>query len=41
MPNEILENYIKHVCEINYQGAYYMRTVQFDNKKRIASKLAS
>ena len=41
MPSEILENYIKHVCEINYQGAYYMRTVQFDNKKRIASKLAS
>ena len=26
--------------EVNYQGSYYMRTVQFDNKKNIAAKLA-
>ena len=40
MPSEILEKYITHVREINYQGSYYLRTVQFDNKKRIANKLS-
>jgi selenocysteine lyase/cysteine desulfurase len=40
MPTEILEKYIGHVKEINYQGSYYLRTVQFDNKKRIATKLS-
>ena len=40
LPEEILENFIKHVRNVNYQGSYYMRTVQFDNKKNIASKLA-
>jgi len=25
---------------VNYQGSYYMRTVQFDNKKNIAARLA-
>jgi selenocysteine lyase/cysteine desulfurase len=41
LPEEILENFIEHVKEINYQGSYYMRTVQFDNKKNIAAKLAA
>ncbi|WP_301927669.1 aminotransferase class V-fold PLP-dependent enzyme [Ferruginibacter sp.] len=41
MPEQILENYIKQIREINYQGAYYMRTVQFDNKKSMATKLAA
>ena len=40
LPEEILENYIKHVREVNYQGSYYMRTVQFDNKKNMAARLA-
>jgi selenocysteine lyase/cysteine desulfurase len=40
MPQESLENYIHHIREINYQGSYYMRTVQWDNKKRMAEKLA-
>jgi len=40
VPQPILEKFISHVKEVNYQGSYYMRTVQFDNKKRIASKLA-
>ncbi len=39
-PQAILENYFKHVNEVNMQGAYYMRTVQVDNKKRVAGKLA-
>jgi selenocysteine lyase/cysteine desulfurase len=41
LPQETLENYIQHVREVNYQGSYYMRTVQWDNKKLAASKLAS
>lgn len=40
LPNEILEKYINHIRDINYQGAYYMRTVQYDNKKKAAAKLA-
>ncbi len=39
-PQEILEKYMEHVREVNLQGAYYMRTVQFDNKKTAATKLA-
>ena len=41
LPESILENFISHVREVNYQGSYYMRTVQFDNKKNIAAKLAA
>ncbi|HCM75449.1 MAG TPA: aminotransferase [Cytophagales bacterium] len=40
LPQETLENYINHVREVNYQGSYYMRTVQWDNKKAMAAKLA-
>ncbi len=40
LPQPTLEKYIKHIRNINLQGSYYMRTVQFDNKKRIAAKLA-
>lgn len=39
-PEEVLEAYIKHVREINLQGSYYMRTVQYDNKKVMTMKLA-
>ncbi len=39
-PQEVLEAYMNHVKEVNLQGAYYMRTVQFENKKRIAAQLA-
>lgn len=39
-PTEVLNSYIKHVKEINLQGSYYMRTVQYENKKAIATKLA-
>ena len=41
LPQETLERYIQHIREINYQGSYYMRTVQFENKKLAASKLAA
>ncbi len=39
-PQEVLDIFLKHVSDINMQGAYYMRTVQYENKKRIAGKLA-
>ena len=39
-PEEILEAFIKNVREVNYQGSYYMRTVQWDNKKKAAAALA-
>lgn len=39
-PQETLENFIHQVREVNYQGSYYMRTVQWDNKKAVAEKLA-
>jgi selenocysteine lyase/cysteine desulfurase len=41
LPKPVLESQIKHLREINYQGSYYMRTVQFDNKKAMAAKLAA
>lgn len=39
-PQATLEKYIQHIREVNFQGAYYMRTVQFENKKRIAARVA-
>jgi selenocysteine lyase/cysteine desulfurase len=41
LPQVTLENFIRHMREINLQGSYYMRTVQFENKKAIAAKLAA
>ena len=41
VPEEILEKYLEHIREVNFQGSYYMRTVQWDNKKMIAEKLAA
>jgi selenocysteine lyase/cysteine desulfurase len=40
LPEQVLEKFIEHVREVNYQGSYYMRTVQHENKKSIAAKLA-
>jgi len=41
IPEQVLEKYIEHIREINYQGSYYMRTIQFDNKTAMAAKLAA
>jgi selenocysteine lyase/cysteine desulfurase len=41
LPEQILEKYIAHIREVNYQGSHYMRTVQWENKKKMASSLAS
>lgn len=40
IPEETLENYMKHAREVNYQGSWYMRTVQWDNKDTVANRLA-
>jgi selenocysteine lyase/cysteine desulfurase len=40
LPQEILEAYINHIREVNYQGSYYMRTVQWENKNKSAALLA-
>ncbi len=40
LPREIMESYLDHIMRVNNQGAYYMRTVQVENKKRSALKLA-
>ena len=40
MPQETLNKYEAHIREVNLQGAYYMRTVQFENKAKAAKKLA-
>jgi selenocysteine lyase/cysteine desulfurase len=40
-PKETLEKFIEHVREVNRLGAYYMRTVQFENKKKVANRLAA
>ncbi len=39
-PLEILDNYIKHIQEVNLQGAHYLRTVQFENKNKVRDRLA-
>jgi len=41
LPRQILESQVKHLRDINYQGSYYMRTVQFENKKKMADKLSA
>lgn len=41
LPQETLENFITHIREVNYQGSYYMRTVQWDNKKAMVAKLSA
>jgi len=39
-PQEILEAFMQHIKEVNYEGSYYMRTVQFERKAAIAGRLA-
>jgi selenocysteine lyase/cysteine desulfurase len=41
MPEQVMEKFIEHVREVNYHGSYYMRTVQVENKKAMAAKLAA
>ncbi len=40
IPTPILNKYTQHIQHVNYEGSYYMRTVQWDNKKKAADRLA-
>lgn len=40
IPQPTLNALIENMKMVNYQGSYYMRTVQWDNKDRMAAKLA-
>lgn len=40
MPRHTMEHLIEHMRHVNYQGSYYMRTVQWENKKKVAGKIA-
>ena len=39
-PIPTIQKFHKHIDQVNYEGSYYMRTVQWDNKERIAARLA-
>lgn len=41
IPTPTLNALQKNIEMVNYEGAYYMRTVQFENKNRMAEKLAT
>ncbi|MBL4905575.1 MAG: aminotransferase, partial [Flavobacteriaceae bacterium] len=40
IPTPTLNSMIAHAKMVNKEGSYYMRTVQWDNKKRMAEKLS-
>lgn len=40
IPTPILEKFTKHVQNVNYEGSYYMRTVQWENKNKAAARVA-
>ena len=40
MPRQTMDHLVEHMRSINYEGSYYMRTVQGENKHRVAGKVA-
>lgn len=40
LPEPTLEAYIGHLRQLNYENSRYLRTVQFENKHRMRTKLA-
>jgi selenocysteine lyase/cysteine desulfurase len=40
LPTPLLERHIEHIREVNYQGSYYMRKFQFENKRKMAARVA-
>lgn len=40
IPIPTMNKLIEHIQTVNIEGSYYMRTVQWENKKRMAEKLA-
>jgi len=41
IPAPTLNKLFEHIQTVNYEGSYYMRTVQWENKKRMGEKLAT
>ena len=39
-PQPTLNKFIEHVKMVNYEASYYMRTVQWENKNKVAERLA-
>jgi len=39
-PRPTIDRYIEHIKHVNYEGSYYMRTVRWDHKTDIHSRLA-
>lgn len=40
MPRHTMEHQIEHLRHVNREGSRYMRTVQWENKKKVAGKVA-
>lgn len=40
MPRQTMDHLVEHMRSVNYEGSYYMRTVQWENKNRVAAKVA-
>lgn len=40
VPKPIMDKYLEHIKMVNYEASYYMRTVQWENKKKVAARLA-
>jgi selenocysteine lyase/cysteine desulfurase len=40
-PQPTLEKYFENIRYVNYHGAFYMRTMQVENKQKMATKLAN
>jgi selenocysteine lyase/cysteine desulfurase len=40
-PQPTLEKYFENIRYVNYHGAFYMRTMQVENKQKMAAKLAN
>ncbi|MGW9684186.1 aminotransferase class V-fold PLP-dependent enzyme [Flagellimonas sp. 2504JD1-5] len=40
-PTPVLNKLWEHTQMVNYEGSYYMRTVQWENKEQVAHRLAS
>ncbi len=41
IPEPTLNKFLEHVKMVNYEASYYMRTVQWDNKRKVADRLAN
>ena len=41
MPRQTMEHLIEHMRDVNYEASYYMRTVQWENKKKVANSVAA